>query len=451
MQNMDKVLIYRILILLPIAGSIFFGVIYLIRVEQVFTMENLLQAYHMCRSSKQTTEEVIRYHNNYLVNLYELQNRIFRGAYKCDKLYTFIVYEPKKRIVTANRFEDKIVQRLLCDKILCPMLLNRMIYDNYASQPNKGIHVALKRLQKFMYRHMKDNHWVNKGYVLSCDIKKFFYSIDKDICYQQLQTLDIDNILMNLLYETIFNVVPRKGNQYNVYGTDYIDDPSKGLCIGFQTSQWLAVYYLNGLDHFIKEKLHIKYYGRYMDDFYLIHNDRAYLEYCLQEIQKYLTEKLHLTLNKKTQIFPISQGVCFLGYRCCFNPHTHEVDILIRSKSVRRMIRRFNRQIKLAKHGKISIKTMHQSLESWKSYMIHGKTNRAMNAYYRALQQIREIDPDWNPDYTTKSSKSNKSIQKYYAKRDLYHSVLKMENPDIDTIISSGFTVLVDRCGQLDE
>ena len=259
-----------------------------IKSADVFTYDKLYQSYKECRKGKRFRAATIKYHTNLNTNLTKLLKRLRNGTYHIQGLYSFVIYEPKKRYITANHFEDKIVQRLLCDHVLKPLIQDRLIYDNYASQPFKGTHLATKRLEKFMYSFNKEQNFTNNGYVLVCDIKKFFYFIDRTIMFQMVDKLPMDNRLKRLIEDEMY--------RYGSIPNEYTDDPNLGLCIGFQTSQWLAVYYLNGLDHFIKEKLGIKYYGRYMDDFYLIHSDYQYLEYCRNEIDKYLSEKLHLDI-----------------------------------------------------------------------------------------------------------------------------------------------------------
>ena len=143
-----------------------------------------------------------------------------------------------------------------------------------------------------------------------------------------------------------------------------------GIPIGNQTSQWFAVMYLSGMDHFIKEKLGIRYYGRYMDDFYLIHEDKAYLQYCRGEIEQYVA-RLGLRMNKKTNIFPLRNGIDFLGF------HTY----LTESGKILRKVRRSskcNEQRKLKKQRglldreKISLSDIEQSYGSWRSHAEKG-------------------------------------------------------------------------------
>lgn len=352
----------------------------MITFDEVINYDNLLKAYNHCRKGKSYRNSTVNYHMNYVANLHRLLKELQDGTYKIKNLYQFVIYEPKKRNITANQFEDKIVQRVICKYALEPTIAPKLIYDNYASQPGKGNKLAIDRLQKFIRSYAKEHNNSDKGWVLTCDIRKFFYTIDRDVCYEQVKKLDIDDRLKELVHQQI-QAFP---SEYN----EYTDDPNKGLCIGFQTSQWLAVYYLNGLDHFIKEKLHIKYYGRYMDDFNLIHENKEYLSYCESEIRKYVTEKLKVELNHKTHIHPLEQGVCFLGYRCKYNNDTKEVDTYIRGKSIQKLKRRTRLQAKLIRHGEMNPEAAVLSVESWHAYAMHGETQKSINALCEATKMI---------------------------------------------------------------
>lgn len=383
--------------------------------DEVVTFDHLLKSYFHCRKGKAFRENTIDYHRNYMSNLLKLMRRLQDGTYKIRDLYSFIIYEPKKRSITANQFEDKIVQRLICKYALEPTISPKLIYDNYASQNNKGPHLGIHRLQKFMLDFAKSVNWTDEGWVLVCDIHKFFYTIDRTICCEQVDNLEIDSRLKSLVYDQIYAYDSR----YN----EYTDDPNKGICIGFQTSQWLAVYYLNGLDHLIKEKLHIKYYGRYMDDLYIIHKDREYLEHCFDVIKEYIEDELNMKLNPKSHIHPFSQGVCFLGYHCTYNVSTHQIDTIIRNKSVRRMKRRANRQQNLIKLGKITKENANNSLESWYAYAKYGLSTQADNTY----RHIKDM------------------IYPYAYELELYQEELK----DPDKIDKDGFYILRPKLPEL--
>lgn len=352
----------------------------MIKIEDAITYNHLVKAYFHCRKGKSFRENTIKYHMHYQRNLLRLMHELLAGTYKIKDLYSFIIYEPKKRNITANQFEDKIVQRVLCEYVLEPSIQPKLIYDNYASQPKKGTSLAIDRLRRNMTIHAKSVNWTNDGWVAICDIKKFFYTIYRPYVVQIVNRLDIDDCLKKLIRDQVYACGP----EFN----EYTDDPDRGLCIGFQTSQWLAVYVMNSLDHFIKEELHVKCYGRYMDDFYMIHKDRDYLEYSLNSVKLFVEQILHLKLNKKTHIHPFSQGICFLGYHCIYDLNAHDIDIVIRTKSIHKMKKRIKKLDYLIKLGRIKTDDANMSLRSWYSYAEHGKTEKAMNAYKEARAKI---------------------------------------------------------------
>lgn len=353
----------------------------MIRMEEVFTYDNLLAGYYHVRKGKRYKKNAIDYGRKVYENLHALQKRILTGKYKPKSIFSFVVYEPKERFITANYFEDKIVQYVLTEYVLKPLIQPKLIYDNYASQDNKGSKLAIDRLEKFLYRYSKETDWTNEGYVLTCDIKKFFYMIDQTIAIGMVNKLKMDKTLKDMV-----------SNQIRAYGykfNQYTDEEDRGICIGFQTSQWIAVYYLSGLDHFIKEKLKIKYYGRYMDDFYLIHKDKEYLEYCMEEIRNYVEDKLHLTLNKKSHIHPISQGVCFIGYRAKLNIEIRKIDIHIRKKSVHKEWKRLRKQVKYI-NDMISVRKTIESMTSWYSYAVRSTDEYIKSVYEVMIKYVYE-------------------------------------------------------------
>lgn len=343
-----------------------------INFEDAITYDHLLKAYRHCRKGKKFRAATVKFHIDYVGNLLHLLELLKTGQYEIDDLYSFIIFEPKMREIIANRFLDKIVQRAICKYILEPKIKNRLIYDNYASQEGKGNHTALKRLEHNMRSYSANiANYGDSGYVAVCDIHHYFYTIDREICFNSIKDLAMDNRCKLLVRQQI-------------YAIEEFNHSTVGLCIGFQASQWLAVYYLDPLDHFIKEQLHIKYYGRYMDDFYLIHEDREYLEYCMREITRFVETKLHLTMNPKSHIQPYSQGICFLGYHIYYNTKTHDTETYIRSASINKTKKRTKRQKALIDRGQMTTEQALLSLESWKSYAVHGESKKSLNAYNEA-------------------------------------------------------------------
>lgn len=322
---------------------------------------SLYESYVQARKGKRWKYAVVRYEIDHLENIMFLHVMLTSKRYRLSPYNCFMVHEPKERLIMYNSFRDKIVQHSLCDNVLEPILSPTFIYDNYASQKGRGTHFGLDRLKGFMQKYFRQ-HGNADGWVLKCDIAKYFYRIDHGVLKKQLRKLIADRDVIWLL--------------------DMIIDstPNPGIPIGNHTSQWFAILYLSGLDHFIKERLGIKFYGRYMDDFYLIHEDKAYLQFCLQEIRKFVTD-LGLELNQKTAIFPLSQGIDFLGFRTYMTDTGKGVRKLRRDSKnrIRRKLKKFRG---LLDAGKVDFDTVLSSYDSWTGHADHG------NSYHL----IREMD-----------------------------------------------------------
>lgn len=320
--------------------------------ELVYDFGNLYEAYRKSRRGKRGKISVARFEVNALEAVMYISYLLKERKYKMAPYNTFIVYEPKKRTVMSNSFVDKVVQHSLCDNVLEPVFIRSFILDNYASQRGKGTHFGLDRLREFMRRYYRKHG--PEGWVLKADISKYFYSIRHEP-----------------LREMIYKLIEDDGVRWLV---DMIIDstPDPGIPIGNQTSQLFALLYLNGMDHFIKEKLGIKYYGRYMDDFYLIHEDKAYLKECLVQIKEQLVP-LGLELNSKTQIFPLRHGIDFLGFRT-FMTDTGKVVRKIRRASKNNARRKLKKFHGLVQQGRMSMKTVSQSYQSWRGHAQHGNS-----------------------------------------------------------------------------
>lgn len=176
-----------------------------------------------------------------------------------------------------------------------------MIYDNATCRVGKGTRFATDRLTQFMREFYKKHG--TEGCILKFDIRKFFDNINQEILKEKLKGIK-DTDVKKLLFHIIdsISVNPEEFDK-------------RGLPLGNQTSQWFALWYLNGLDRMIKEQFGIKYYSRCMDDGILNREDKEYLKQCLDKMEKYIRMELKLSFNEKTQIFPISQGADYLGFR----------------------------------------------------------------------------------------------------------------------------------------
>lgn len=238
---------------------------------------------------------VSQFELNALKNTAIAIQEIESGSYRLSPYQEFEIFEPKKRHITATRIKDRQIQRNLCDTMLYKQITKSFIYDNCACQIGKGTQFAMKRLKQHLGKFYRANK-SNDGYVLKCDIHHFFESINHDVLKAELRRRIDDDWACNMVNDIV-----------DSFG-------AKGIGLGSQVSQLVALMYLDKLDHFIKERLKIRYYVRYMDDFILIHKDREYLKYCLMQIREHLAE-IDLTLNSKTTIHKLKQGVCFLNWK----------------------------------------------------------------------------------------------------------------------------------------
>lgn len=358
-----------------------------IKLKEVIDYKELLKAEAHTENGKRDKYETAKFHIRKFTKVLNIKKHIENKTYKINHLYAFTIYEPKKRNITANCFDDKIVQRAVSKNILEKAIQPKLIYDDYASQVNKGTHLALDRLRHHMVSFAAtENNWGDGGWIGDCDIHKFFYEIDREECFELIRALPIDTDSEDILYEQI-------------YAIEDFDGSEIGLCIGFQSSQWLAVLYLNPLDHFIKEQLHIKYYGRYMDNFYIIHNSLEYLKYCMEEIAKFLYTDFHLKMNPKSNIHPFKQGQVFLGFHFTYIAGMNDVEIKLLNKSIKRMKKRVDKHVNMIWLGQLTVKKALESLESWNSYAKYGYTDKAKNAYKRARKQILDTEDVLTGEY----------------------------------------------------
>ena len=224
----------------------------------------------------------------------------------------------------------------------------------------KGPHFSIRRLIVHLSRFYRRNGFSNDGYALIVDFTKFFDSIRHDILFALVERYISDPRILDLLRRFV-----------SVFG------PGKSLGLGSEVSQNLAIFFPNKLDHFIKEKLGCEFYGRYMEDLYLIHADTEYLRYCLAEIEKVCTA-LGITINmKKTRIVKLISGVNFLKGKYKLLP-SGKVLRLPGKDSTKRMRRKLIKFKSLIASGKMGFKDLRTAYQSWR-----GNYMKRFNAHYR--------------------------------------------------------------------
>lgn len=339
-----------------------------------FEFEKMYQCYLKARRGKRDKSTTIKFETNAMEAVYYLTTVLNNGTYQMGDYNKFKVFEPKERVIMALPFRDRVVQHYVCDHFFEPLMERHFIHDTYACRKGKGAHAGLDRLQYFMQRHYRQHGC--DGWTLKCDISRFFYSIDHNVLKIMLYKLTKDSGINWLLKQII----------------DSTESP--GIPLGNQTSQWMANLYLSCLDHFIKEKLQIKHYVRYMDDFLLIHPDKEYLRFCRTEIERYVGEELKLKLNNKTHIFPLRNGVDFLGFHT-YLTESGKVIRKLRQSSKSRTKRKLKKFKVLYDAGKISKKAIDQSFNSWLGHAAHGNCyhlTEKMKWYYDHIFEKEDVN-----------------------------------------------------------
>ena len=331
--------------------------------ERIYTFENIYRAYKLATRSKRSKREIVEFELDLAANLWQLHDELENESYHAAGYHRFMVFDPKTREIQALSFRDRVVQRSLCDNVLRPYLENRLIYDCAACRKDKGTHFAMDRLSDFLRSFHKEHG--TRGYILKCDVQKYFDSIAHEPLKKMLRRFP-DEQARALLYQII---------------DSYEKTPGRGLPMGNQSSQWFALYYLDRIDRIIKEKYKIKYYTRYMDDLVLVHEDKAKLKACLAEITEVAQTELLLTFNNKTQIFPVSAGVDYLGWRF-YLTDTGKVIRRLRTSNKRRFKRRLKAFAKRYADGEMELDQIKQSIASYNGHLQHGHTWKLQKKVY---------------------------------------------------------------------
>lgn len=325
------------------------------------TFEKLLEAHRRAAEGKNTHSDVILFEMDLESNISNLLYKIKNKKYHMGKYHEFYVYEPKKRLIKSLPYVDRVVHQWYVEEFIKPFFCPRFISDSYACLVDKGAHKAVEKMQSYM-RIMKRKY--GEYYVLKCDIRKYFYTIDKNILFSILERNIRDKELLEFTKVLIFDG----------------DTEEKGIPIGNYTSQFFANIYLNELDHYVKEVLRVKYYIRYMDDFILLVETKDEAIRLKKLITEFIETNLKLELNEKSRYYPNKMGVDFCGYRI-FETHR-----LLRKRSktkIKKLIRNWNKFYAL---DELDIPTVIQRWNSWRGHARHA------NTYHLRTKYLNKID-----------------------------------------------------------
>lgn len=341
--------------------------------DAVFSFGNLWQSYRNCRKNVGWKGSVQRYKFAAPVRVLQTYNKLKAGKYKCVTPHEWDTWERgKKRHIKSVPIGERVVQRCLADNALIPVLAPSFIYDNGACLKDKGYDFAQRRLQchldRFYRQHKTD------GYILLFDFSKFYDNVDHNLIRNTLAQRFTDQRILGM----VDNIMATFG--------------SVGLGLGSQISQILALASADRLDHFVKQDLRIRYYARYNDDGYLIHESKAYLRECLARMQE-VCNQLHIKLNMdKTHIVKLSHGFKFLKARI-YPTSTGKTVCKINKKSIvteRRKLKKLKLKLQA---GIIDMEHITMQYQAWRSFALKfdaWHTVQSMDALYKQLYIDKE-------------------------------------------------------------
>ena len=321
----------------------------------LFDPQTIYDGYKTSCKHKQSKLRTLEFKENLMDNLYYIHEDLFYRLYQPGDFERFKVFEPKERNIEAPAFKDKIVLHEITDNGLYDAITSSFIRNNCSNQIHKGIADAMIRVKHCLVKYYSHYH-TSFGWILKCDIHHFFASIDHTIIKEKLKKVCIKHHIDKEIYDLLCIYI----------------DKTEGLPLGYQTSQLLALLMLNDLDHYITEQRGFNLYVRGMDDFIIISNSKRDLQFLLSDIKSYL-ENIHLELNDKTAIFPIANGVDFLGYHHYLTESGAVVQKLRRS-SVKKVKQRIKDWTYLYENHQISAQEIKDSFMAWDAFAAYGDT-----------------------------------------------------------------------------
>lgn len=323
--------------------------------RKIYDFANLENAYKKARKNKRYRNEVLKYTENLEENLITLQNNLIWKSYMQGEQRIFYVIEPKKRTISALPFRDRVAHHAI-NNVIEPIFDKRFYAHSYACRAGKGTHAASETLTKWI----RNLYFEGKPlYALKADIKSYFHSVDHERLKKLLRRVIKDADALWLL-----DLIVDSGGE-----------GGRGIPVGNLTSQLFANIYLDTLDKYVKERLCVKWYLRYMDDFVILSHSKKELHALWVDIEGFLFTELGLLLNPKTTIINAKHNVDFCGYRH-YRDHRK-----IRKRSVKSM----RKKIKALYNGKMSKEAFGKSLQSWLGHIKHGDT---FNLQKKILAQI---------------------------------------------------------------
>lgn len=331
--------------------------------DEVISWENLILAWRNARKGKRYKRDVLAFHQHWEERLIDIQNRLIWDMWEPNPFVSFLIHEPKQRLIEAPRFSDRVVHHAL-HQVVEPYFEARFIEDSFACRKGKGTHRTVARVQRHLRRAQQN--W-SKVYVLQADIKGYFPHIQHARLKRQIGRVIGDKRLQKVWHKIIDH------NGYN----------GVGLPIGALTSQLSANIYLDALDHHCKDELGIKHYARYMDDWVILGRSKEALHALKDRLEHWLYRELGLSLSKWS-VYPASQGIDFSGYR------TWATHIKPRKRNVQRARKRIKGLAKGCASGSVAWDELRASAASYRGYVKYCQGHNTLK--YLVSEAQRGID-----------------------------------------------------------
>ena len=333
--------------------------------EKITSLDTLFQAWDEFKKGKRKKIDVGFFERNLEDNIFQLHRELVTKTYKHASYTGFYITDPKVRHIHKAEVKDRIVHHALF-KVLNPIFEPTFISDSFSCREGFGTHKGFKKLVSYARRVSKN--YTRDRWVLKCDIRKFFDSVDHEVLLEIIERKIEDPDLIWLMRQIVksYQFPPPRWTSANGCKAG----PCKaGIPIGNLTSQLFANVYLNRLDQFVKHKLKAKHYVRYADDFIILHEDLGFLQDSIDKIKGFLEEELKLELHKsKTFLRKLSWGIDFVGYVAL--PFYQ----IVRTKTKKRLYRKIREKINLYKSNRLSNETLTQSVQSYLGILKHANT-----------------------------------------------------------------------------
>jgi len=338
---------------------------------------------------------VQRYQMNLLRNLEETRAKLEKGQSITKGFVEFDTIERGKlRHIRSVHYSERVVQRSVCDNVLVPMLRRSLVYDNGACLKGKGVDRSINRLTAHLQQFYRANGFDNDGWAVLFDFSGYFDNILHSQCFEMYARAFSDQKILSLLRGFIlpFGYAFGESNRQRVKPEVGAGYTGKSLGLGSQISQITAVSYPNGLDHYIKQNLRVRWYGRYMDDGYMLFRSKAEAKEAIAKITS-VCERLGIKINKrKTMIVKIKRGFKFLKVRH-FLTETGKVVRKMCRESITRQRQRLKKFAKMIAQGKMDVKDAVMAYASWKGYALHRGGAAPVCVLDKLFRELFDVEP----------------------------------------------------------